>query len=195
MDGRSGLSPAHPAVRRCWCEGHRVMPRLWPRQRPRPCRPSPLLNTEYSTSRMLSRSPGPCRILPWSVSAFPSKQTTLVKPHNEQAFAATPPHLPAGGSPMRSYMVGFTVLGLLAVGTMAPASAHPLSVPPSGGHSSAIQQAEWDGCGPRCQEHRREMRVREHEYQPSQHRRWEEHRDWNEGRRYSPQAYDYQRRY
>jgi hypothetical protein len=93
---------------------------------------------------------------------------------------------------MRNHMVGLTVLGLLAVGTMASASARPLSVPSPVGHSSAIQRAEWDGCGPRCQEHRREVRGREREYQP---RRWEEHHGWNEGRHYSPQAYDYQRRY
>ena len=92
---------------------------------------------------------------------------------------------------MRNLMAGFTVLGLLAVGTVAPASAHALSVPPVG-QSSFIQQADWDGCGPRCWEHRREAR----EYQRwVQHQRWEEHRRWDEGRRYPPQTYGYQHRY
>jgi hypothetical protein len=96
---------------------------------------------------------------------------------------------------MRNFMAGFAVLGLLAVGTGAPASAHPLSVPPAA-QSGAVRQAEWDGCGPRCQEHRREVREREHERQRwAQHRRWEDHRGWEEGRQYPPQTYDHQHRY
>jgi hypothetical protein len=90
---------------------------------------------------------------------------------------------------MRQFMTSFVVVGLLAVGTMAPVSAHPLLVPPAG-RSFDIQQADWDGCGPRCQEHRREVREREQ----AQHRRWEEHRGWDEGRQH-PQTYGYQHGY
>jgi hypothetical protein len=79
---------------------------------------------------------------------------------------------------MRNYMAGFAVLGLLTVGTMASASARPLAVPPVG-PSPAVQQTEWDGCGPRCWEHRREERERERERR-ADHRRWEEHRGWDD---------------
>ena len=66
---------------------------------------------------------------------------------------------------MRNIMAGFAVLSLLAIGTVASATAHPLSVPPVG-QSLAVQQADWDGdgCGPRCWEHRREAREREQEH-------------------------------
>jgi hypothetical protein len=97
---------------------------------------------------------------------------------------------------MRNIMAGFAVLGLLALGTVAPATAHPLSVPMAG-QSHAIQQADWDrsgdGCGPRCWEHRREAREREHQ-RWAQHRRWEEHRGPDESRYPSPPAYGYQHR-
>ena len=86
---------------------------------------------------------------------------------------------------MRNFMVGLSVLGLLAIGTVAPAMARPLSVP-SVGPSLAVHQADWDrdGCGPRCWEHRREAREREQERERwAQHRRWEERRQWEEGRR------------
>jgi hypothetical protein len=58
--------------------------------------------------------------------------------------------LAAEGSAMRNIMAGFAILGSLAIGTIAPATPHPLSIPPAG-RSLAIQQADWDGdgCGPR----------------------------------------------
>ena len=89
---------------------------------------------------------------------------------------------------MRNFLAGFAVLGLLAIGTVAPAAAHPLAVPPVG-QSLAVQQADWDGdgCGPRCWEHRREAREQEH-------RRWEEHQRWEASHRY-PSAYSYSPRY
>lgn len=94
---------------------------------------------------------------------------------------------------MRNIMAGFTVLGLLAVGTVVPAQAHPLS-----GLSAAppvvLQQAGWDGddCGPRCRDHRREARERELEHQRwAQHRRWEEHQRWEESRQPHPSPYAY----
>ena len=83
---------------------------------------------------------------------------------------------------MQKFIAGFSVLGLLAVGTVAPASAHPVAIPPIG-YSSAVQQADWDGdgCGPRCQEHRREAREHERERERwAQHQRWEEHHRWEE---------------
>ena len=96
---------------------------------------------------------------------------------------------------MRNFLAGFTVLGLLAFGTVAPATAHSLPVPPIG-QSHAIHQADWDGCGPRCWEHRREAREREWEHRRwAQHRRWEEHRGREESRYPSPPAYGYQHRY
>jgi hypothetical protein len=100
---------------------------------------------------------------------------------------------------MRNIMAGFSVLGLLAIGTVAPATAHPLSVPPVE-RSFAIQQTDWDGdgdrCGPRCWEHRREAREREEQRERwAQHRRWEENRRWEEGRYPPPPAYGYQRGY
>jgi hypothetical protein len=85
---------------------------------------------------------------------------------------------------MRNIMAGFAVLGSLAIGLVA-ASAHPVAIPLLG-HSSTVQQADWDGdgCGPRCQEHRREAREHERERERwAQHQRWEEHHRWEEGRR------------
>jgi hypothetical protein len=116
----------------------------------------------------------------------------------------SPQHLPilsVGGSEMRHFMAGLAVLGVLAAGVTVPASARPLSLPPAE-PSSAIQQAGWDGCGPRCREYRRDARERDWEHRRwAQHRRWEErqrwedHRGWNEGRRYPAQPYDHQNRY
>ncbi len=94
---------------------------------------------------------------------------------------------------MRNIMSGFAVLGALAIGTVAPAEAHPLSVPLVG-QSLAIQQADWDGngdrCGPRCWEHRREARERERERE-----RWAQHRRWEESRYPPYPAYGYQNHY
>jgi hypothetical protein len=98
---------------------------------------------------------------------------------------------------MRNIMAGFAVLGLLVIGTVAPAMAHPLAVPPVGPFL-AVHQADWDGdgCGPRCREHRREAREREQEHQRwAQHQRWEEHRRWEESRFPLPPSYGYQHRY
>jgi hypothetical protein len=98
---------------------------------------------------------------------------------------------------MRNFSAGFAVVGLLAIGTVAPAMAHPLSVP-SVGASLAVQQADWDGdrCGPRCWEHRREAREREQEHQRwAQHQRWEEHQRREESRYPPAAAYGYQNRY
>jgi hypothetical protein len=96
---------------------------------------------------------------------------------------------------MRNFFSGFAVVGLLVVGAVAPAAAHPRPVP-AVGQSLAVRQADWDGCGARCQEHRREVREREQEHERwVQHRRGEEHRGWEEGRQYSPQTYDHQHRY
>lgn len=96
---------------------------------------------------------------------------------------------------MRNIMAGIAVLGTLVIGTIAPASAHPLSGPPVR-QSPAVQQADWDDCGPRCQEHRREVREREWEHQRwAQHRREEEHRRWEDRQYQSPPAYGYQHRY
>jgi len=90
---------------------------------------------------------------------------------------------------MRNFIAGFAVLGSLAIGTVAPATAQPLAVP-GAGQSLAVQQADWDGdgCGPRCWEHRREAREREWEHQQrwAEHRRWEEHQRWEESHRYPP---------
>jgi hypothetical protein len=80
---------------------------------------------------------------------------------------------------MRNIMTGFAVLGTLALGTVAPASAHPRAVSQPLVQSHAVQQADWDSCGPRCQEHHREARERERQPQRwAEHRRWEEHRSW-----------------
>jgi hypothetical protein len=94
---------------------------------------------------------------------------------------------------MRNIMAGFAVLGLLVIGTVAPATAHPMAVAPVGS-SLAIYQADWDGdgCGSRCWKHRREAREREHR-RWAQHRRWEEHQRWEESR--YPPGYSYQHRY
>ena len=78
---------------------------------------------------------------------------------------------------MRNIMASIAVLGTVAVATVGPALAHPPSVSPIR-QSTAIQQADWDWCGPRCWEHRREMREREWEY-----RRWAQRRRWEENRR------------
>jgi hypothetical protein len=91
---------------------------------------------------------------------------------------------------MRNIKTGFAVIGLLSIGTVASAAAHPLAVPPVG-PSLAVQQADWDGdgCGPRCWEHRREVREWERE-RWARHQRWEEHQRWQDSHRYPP-AYGY----
>jgi hypothetical protein len=55
---------------------------------------------------------------------------------------------------MRTIMAGLAVLGTLALGTMAPASAHPRAVSQPVVQSHPVQQAEWDDCGSGCQEYR-----------------------------------------
>jgi hypothetical protein len=94
---------------------------------------------------------------------------------------------------MRNFLAGFAGIGLLVIGTVAPAAARPLSVPPDG-QLLAVQKADWDGdgCGPRCWEHRREARERDRERR-WEHRRWEVHQRSDEGR--DPPAYGYQHRY
>lgn len=98
---------------------------------------------------------------------------------------------------MRNSMAGFAVFGLLAVGTGTSVSAHPLSVPRSAETAASVRQVEWDDCGRRCQEHRREAREREREHQHwVEHRRWEEHHGWDESHGYPPApAPMYQHRY
>ena len=97
---------------------------------------------------------------------------------------------------MRKIMAGFAILGTLALGTMAPASAHSLAVSPPFMQSHPVQQVDWDNCGPRCQEHRREAREREWQRQRwAQHRHSEEHHGWQDGRQSAPQSYDHQHRY
>jgi hypothetical protein len=91
---------------------------------------------------------------------------------------------------MRNIMAGFAVLGTLALGSMAPASAHPLAVPQPVVQSHGIQQADWENCGPRCSEHRREVREREQE-----RHRWAQHRRWEDSRYTPAPAYGYQHRY
>lgn len=115
-------------------------------------------------------------------------EDSAVRPHRRHAFAAAPTH-PVRWRYRRCeiFLAGFAVLGLLAIGTVAPAMARPLSVP-SVGPSLAVQQADWDGdrCGPRCWEHRREAREHEQEHQRwAQDRRWEEHQRSEESR-YQP---------
>jgi hypothetical protein len=97
---------------------------------------------------------------------------------------------------MRKIMAGFAILGTLALGAVAPASAHSPAISPPVLQSHAVQQADWDNCGPRCQEHRREARERELQRQRwAQHRHSEEHRGWQDGRETGPQNYDHQHRY
>ncbi len=97
---------------------------------------------------------------------------------------------------MRNIMAGFAVLGSLAVGVGASAAAHTMA-PMAVVQPTAVQQADWDNCGPRCQDHRREAREREGQRQRwAQHHQWEEHHRWEEGNRYPsrPQPYSYQYR-
>jgi Ni/Co efflux regulator RcnB len=101
--------------------------------------------------------------------------------------------LSAGGKAMRHIMSGLAVVGLLAVGVVAPANAHTMSAPMVVVQPNAVQQADWDNCGPRCRD-RQEARERELERQRwAEHRRWEEHHRWEEGNRY-PAPYSYQQR-
>jgi hypothetical protein len=96
---------------------------------------------------------------------------------------------------MRNMLAGFAVLSLLAVGTVVPALARPLPVP-SAEQSPAIQQADWDNCGPRCREHRREVRERALEQQRrAEYRHSQDHRRWEEGRQYPPASYGHYNRY
>lgn len=94
---------------------------------------------------------------------------------------------------MRNVMAGFAALGLLALGTGTVATAHALPVPLGVTQPFGAQQVEWDGCGPRCWEHRRWERERQRERWVKR-RRWEEHRRWEDSRRYPP-GYGYAPRY
>jgi hypothetical protein len=86
---------------------------------------------------------------------------------------------------MRNIMVGLAALGLLATG--AAATAQGLPVPLAVTQPPVAQQVHWDGCGPRCWEHRRWERERALErHRWAHHRRWEEHRRWEDSRRYPP---------
>ncbi len=95
---------------------------------------------------------------------------------------------------MRTFLAGFAGFGFLMVGLAAPAMARPLPVPPVA-QPLAVQHTDWDnGCGPRCWEHRREVREREREHQRWEaHRRWERYQRSDEGR--YPGVYGYQHRY
>jgi len=92
---------------------------------------------------------------------------------------------------MRNMIAGLAVVGVLGLGTGVPATAHPVSVSPAVAQLSDVQKADWDGCGPRCWEHRRWVREQQHE-RWVQHRRWEEHRRWEDGQQ---PAYGYSPRY
>jgi hypothetical protein len=94
---------------------------------------------------------------------------------------------------MRNIMAGFGALGLLTIGTGTAATAHTLSVSPVVMQSSIVQRVDSDDCGPRCQEHRREVREEERQ-RSAQHQRWAgDHR--REESRYSPAPeYGYQHR-
>jgi Ni/Co efflux regulator RcnB len=101
--------------------------------------------------------------------------------------------LSAGGKVMRNIIAGFAVVGLLAVGVGAPATAYTMSAPMAVMQPNAVHQADWDNCGPRCRD-RQEARERELERERrAEHRRWEEHHRWEEGNRY-PSSYGYQQR-
>jgi Ni/Co efflux regulator RcnB len=101
--------------------------------------------------------------------------------------------LSAGGKAMRHIMSGFAVVGLLAAGVGAPATALTMSASLVVVQPNAVQQADWDNCGARCRD-RQEARERELERQRwAEHRRWEEHHRWEEGNRY-PAPYSYQQR-
>lgn len=72
---------------------------------------------------------------------------------------------------MRNLILGLTAAaGLLAV---APVAASAAPVVPGVAHSSAIQRADWDDCGPRC----RYWRHRRWEQARREHWRWEHRRD------------------
>jgi hypothetical protein len=96
---------------------------------------------------------------------------------------------------MRNIMVRFAVVGFLAVGVAAPATAYTLSAPMGVGQPNNIQRVDWDNCGPRCRDHQ-EARERGLEQQRwAQHRRWEELHRWEESNRYPASApYSYQHR-
>lgn len=86
---------------------------------------------------------------------------------------------------MRNVIAGLAVLGLLATGTRSAATAYSLSAPRAVTQPPAALHIHWDGCGPRCWEHRRWEREREWE-----RHRWAQHRRWEDSRRY-PSAYGY----
>jgi hypothetical protein len=77
---------------------------------------------------------------------------------------------------MRNIILGLTILGALAVAPGARAAPTHQSMV----HESMIQRVDFDNCGPRCQQHAREVRAQEERERHSrmeEHRRPEEHRD------------------
>lgn len=76
---------------------------------------------------------------------------------------------------MRNIMVGFAVVGLLAVGVETPATAHTPSASMNVVRSHDVLQADWDNCGSPCRDYRepRERELGRHHW--AQNRGWEEH--------------------
>jgi hypothetical protein len=95
---------------------------------------------------------------------------------------------------MRNIMVGFAVVGLLAVEVGTPATARTLSASMTVVRSNPVQQADWDNCGSRCRDYR-EGHVRELERNRwAQNRGWEEHHRSEVSNRHSspPPPFSYQ---
>ena len=90
---------------------------------------------------------------------------------------------------MRNILAGLIVFGALSAGTAVPATARPLAGSLAIEQPSAVQQVRWDGCGSRCQDHRRWVRERS-----ARHWRYDQHRHWQESHRDRP-AYGYLPRY
>jgi hypothetical protein len=94
---------------------------------------------------------------------------------------------------MRNILVGFAVVGLLAVRVGAPAVAHTMSAPMAVVRPNAVQRADWDNCGPRCRDYRAARELERQRW--AQHHRWKEHHRWEESNRYTSSApYSYQHR-
>jgi len=86
---------------------------------------------------------------------------------------------------MRNIIFGLTAAaGLLAVAPVAASAAPVVPIAPGISHS-AIQRADWDYCGPRCQY----WRHRRWEHARREHWRWERRHEY--GWRHEPYAYQY----